>query len=104
MNLTILMPYLNEALTVESCIQKTREFLDKRSITAEVVVADNGSADGSQSLAQAVVVKTSLARRTIAQVSTTPGVFRSTSRRSLIFRLHPSSVYGNNISHSRSHR
>ena len=46
MNLTILMPYLNEALTVESCFQKAREFLEKRSITGEVVVADNGSAGG----------------------------------------------------------
>jgi glycosyltransferase involved in cell wall biosynthesis len=53
MELTILMPCLNEALTVQSCIRKAREFLDKRSIAGEVLVADNGSTDGSQSLAQA---------------------------------------------------
>jgi glycosyltransferase involved in cell wall biosynthesis len=51
--LTILMPCLNEALTVETCIRKARAYLDRRSIAGEVVVADNGSIDGSQSLARA---------------------------------------------------
>src|SRR3984885_4177976 len=53
MELTILMPCLNEALTVETCIRKARSYLEKRSITGEVLVADNGSTDGSQSLALA---------------------------------------------------
>src|SRR3984885_2662901 len=53
MELTILMPCLNEALTVESCILKARAYLDKRSIAGEILIADNGSTDGSQSLAQA---------------------------------------------------
>jgi glycosyltransferase involved in cell wall biosynthesis len=53
MELTILMPCLNEALTVETCIRKARTYLEKRSITGEVLVADNGSTDGSQSLALA---------------------------------------------------
>lgn len=53
MELTILMPCLNEALTVETCIRKARAYLDRRSIAGEVLVADNGSTDGSQSLAQA---------------------------------------------------
>jgi glycosyltransferase involved in cell wall biosynthesis len=53
MELTILMPCLNEALTVETCIRKARAYLDKRSIAGEVLVADNGSTDGSQSLALA---------------------------------------------------
>lgn len=51
MELTILMPCLNEALTVETCIRKARAYLEKRSITGEVLVADNGSTDGSQILA-----------------------------------------------------
>src|SRR5258708_4011665 len=51
--LTILMPCLNEALTIESCIRKARTYLDKRNIVGEVLVADNGSTDGSQSLALA---------------------------------------------------
>jgi glycosyltransferase involved in cell wall biosynthesis len=51
MELTILMPCLNEALTVETCVRKARAYLEKRSIAGEVLVADNGSTDGSQSLA-----------------------------------------------------
>src|ERR1700721_1822785 len=53
MELTILMPCLNEALTVETCIRKARAYLEKRNIAGEVLVADNGSTDGSQSLAAA---------------------------------------------------
>ena len=53
MELTILMPCLNEALTVEICIRKARAYLEKRSIAGEVLVADNGSTDGSQALAAA---------------------------------------------------
>jgi hypothetical protein len=53
MELTILMPCLNEALTVESCIRKARAYLENRNIAGEVLVADNGSTDGSQSLAVA---------------------------------------------------
>jgi glycosyltransferase involved in cell wall biosynthesis len=52
MELTILMPCLNEALTVETCIKKARAYLDKRGIVGEILVADNGSSDGSQNLAQ----------------------------------------------------
>jgi glycosyltransferase involved in cell wall biosynthesis len=47
------MPCLNEALTVESCIRKARAYLDKKCIAGEVLIADNGSTDGSQSLAEA---------------------------------------------------
>ena len=53
MELTILMPCLNEALTVEACVQKACRFLESQSIAGEVLVADNGSTDGSQGLAQA---------------------------------------------------
>jgi glycosyltransferase involved in cell wall biosynthesis len=53
MELTILMPCLNEALTVETCIRKARYYLDTRGIAGEIVVADNGSSDGSACLAQA---------------------------------------------------
>jgi glycosyltransferase involved in cell wall biosynthesis len=53
MELTILMPCLDEALTVEACIQKARAYLQKRNIAGEILVADNGSTDGSQSLAEA---------------------------------------------------
>jgi glycosyltransferase involved in cell wall biosynthesis len=51
--LTILMPCLNEALTVETCVRKAQTYLRERGIPGEVLVADNGSTDGSQTLAQA---------------------------------------------------
>jgi hypothetical protein len=51
--LTILMPCLNEAATVGACVAKARGFLDKAGIAGEVLVADNGSNDGSQALAAA---------------------------------------------------
>src|SRR3954452_17841617 len=51
--LTILMPCLNEAETLASCIAKARSFLARSGIRGEVLVADNGSTDGSQALAEA---------------------------------------------------
>jgi glycosyltransferase involved in cell wall biosynthesis len=50
--LTILMPCLNEAATVGNCVAKARAFLNRAGIAGEVLVADNGSNDGSQALAQ----------------------------------------------------
>jgi glycosyltransferase involved in cell wall biosynthesis len=51
--LTILMPCLNEAKTVVQCVQAARDFLARNGIAGEVVVADNGSDDGSRQLAEA---------------------------------------------------
>jgi hypothetical protein len=51
--LTVLMPCLNEALTVQTCVGKAIAYLKSRGISGEVLVADNGSTDGSQALAQA---------------------------------------------------
>jgi glycosyltransferase involved in cell wall biosynthesis len=51
--LTILMPCLNEAETVGRCIAKARGFLVRNNVIGEVVVADNGSSDGSQETARA---------------------------------------------------
>jgi glycosyltransferase involved in cell wall biosynthesis len=51
--LTILMPCLDEAETVGTCVRKARAFLDRTGIAGEVLVADNGSSDGSQQLAVA---------------------------------------------------
>lgn len=53
LELTILMPCLNEAETIEVCVRKARGFLDRTGITGEVLIADNGSTDGSQALASA---------------------------------------------------
>ncbi|GHT15002.1 dolichol-P-glucose synthetase [Bacteroidia bacterium] len=49
--LTILMPCLNEAETLEVCIRKAKGFLEKNNIVGEVLIADNGSTDGSQEIA-----------------------------------------------------
>jgi len=48
--LTILMPCLNEAETVAICVNKARGFLESRGIRGEILIADNGSTDGSQRL------------------------------------------------------
>lgn len=52
MELTILMPCLNEAMTVGRCVRKAQDFLRRSGVRGEVLVADNGSTDGSQDLAR----------------------------------------------------
>lgn len=49
--LTILMPCLNEARTLPVCITKALHFLRDSGVEGEVLVADNGSTDGSQDCA-----------------------------------------------------
>ena len=51
LELTILMPCLNEARTLAACIGKARGFFERTGISGEIVIADNGSSDGSQALA-----------------------------------------------------
>jgi hypothetical protein len=50
--LSIVMPCLNEAETLATCIRKARAFLASSGIAGEVVVGDNGSTDGSQEIAR----------------------------------------------------
>jgi hypothetical protein len=50
--LSILMPCLNEARTLAACIKKAQLFLKLQGILAEIIVADNGSTDGSVAIAQ----------------------------------------------------
>lgn len=50
-DLTIVMPCLNEAETLATCIQKANTFFEKKGINGEVIIADNGSTDGSQAIA-----------------------------------------------------
>ncbi|WP_431279770.1 glycosyltransferase family 2 protein [Leifsonia poae] len=49
--LSILMPCLNEAETLAVCIDKAQAYLERSGIVGEVVIADNGSTDGSQEIA-----------------------------------------------------
>jgi glycosyltransferase involved in cell wall biosynthesis len=51
--LTILMPCLDESETIVTCVQQARAFLDSAGVVGEVLIADNGSTDGSQELALA---------------------------------------------------
>lgn len=53
MELTILMPCLNEAATVAGCVREAAAYLKARNIPGEVLVADNGSTDDSRELAAA---------------------------------------------------
>ncbi|MBV8738864.1 MAG: glycosyltransferase family 2 protein [Alphaproteobacteria bacterium] len=51
--LSIVMPCLNEANTVGVCVAKALAYLGRQHIDGEVIVADNGSTDGSQAIAVA---------------------------------------------------
>lgn len=50
--LSIVMPCLNEAETLEACIAKAKRFLEGKAIEGEVIIGDNGSTDGSQDIAK----------------------------------------------------
>lgn len=48
---SVVMPCLNEADTVATCVGKAIRSMETAGIRGEVIVADNGSTDGSQRLA-----------------------------------------------------
>jgi glycosyltransferase involved in cell wall biosynthesis len=50
--LTILMPCLDEAETLAICVNKAKRFLLDNDVDGEVLIADNGSTDGSQQIAR----------------------------------------------------
>jgi glycosyltransferase involved in cell wall biosynthesis len=50
---SIVMPCLDEAETLAACIAKAREAIERHGLKAEIVVADNGSRDGSPAIARA---------------------------------------------------
>ena len=51
--LAIVMPCLNEAETVATCVRKAMLWMRQAGVEGEVILADNGSSDGSQELAEA---------------------------------------------------
>ena len=52
--LSVVMPCLNEAETLATCIKKAQAFFEREKVAGEVVIADNGSTDGSQAIALAL--------------------------------------------------
>jgi glycosyltransferase involved in cell wall biosynthesis len=50
--LSIVMPCLNEAETLARCITKAQDFLGRSGVAGEIVIGDNGSTDGSQEIAR----------------------------------------------------
>jgi glycosyltransferase involved in cell wall biosynthesis len=55
--LSVVMPCLNEAETLQGCIEKASRFLGDNAIEGEIVVADNGSSDGSRAIAERLAVR-----------------------------------------------
>src|SRR3979490_3344686 len=49
--LSVVMPCLNERATVGTCVKKALDAMERHGIRGEVIVADNGSTDGSQQIA-----------------------------------------------------
>jgi glycosyltransferase involved in cell wall biosynthesis len=60
---SVVIPCLNEADNIESCVLGAREALRRSGIPGEVIVADNGSEDGSAELARAAGAKVVHERR-----------------------------------------
>ena len=52
LELSVVMPCLNEAETLERCIRKAQRALEEANTSGEVVIADNGSTDGSVEIAE----------------------------------------------------
>jgi glycosyltransferase involved in cell wall biosynthesis len=50
---SVVIPCLNEAENIEECVRRARKALEENGLSGEVIVADNGSTDGSPELAQA---------------------------------------------------
>lgn len=52
LELSVVMPCLNEADTLEVCIEKAKRAITENNIAAEIIIADNGSTDGSIEIAE----------------------------------------------------
>jgi len=52
--LSVVMPCLNEAETLAICIKKAQGFFVQSGIVGEIIIADNGSTDGSQEIAKSL--------------------------------------------------
>lgn len=52
LEVSVVMPCLNESQTLRSCIEKDQAALRQHGIAGEIIVADNGSTDGSQQIGE----------------------------------------------------
>src|SRR5262245_16218989 len=52
LEVSVILPCLNEAETLATCVQKAVKCLDELGVPGEVLVSDNGSTDGSQQIAE----------------------------------------------------
>ena len=66
---SIVMPCLNEAETLATCIGKAFRWLREHGIEGEIIVADNGSTDGSQEIAFSMAARLLSAARLFCQAS-----------------------------------
>ena len=51
MDLSVVIPCLNESETLAICIEKAKKQIEKLNLNAEIIISDNGSTDGSQAIA-----------------------------------------------------
>jgi len=61
--LSIVMPCLNEAETIATCVRKARQFLQQNGVDGEIIVADNGSTDSSRAIAAAMGARVVVAEK-----------------------------------------
>ena len=54
LELSIVMPCLNESRTLAACIKKAQLFLKEHGVSGEVIIVDNGSTDGSVDIAKSM--------------------------------------------------
>ena len=78
--LTILMPCLNEAETLAACIEKAKGFLARTGIEGEVLISDNGSTDGSREIAEAHGARVVLAPRRGNGIALSTGIAAAKGR------------------------
>ena len=52
LEVSVVMPCLNEARTVGTCVAKAKACLERLGVRGEIIIADNGSTDGAQDIAR----------------------------------------------------